>query len=162
MLASPSLKKGKNVLVEWPLGKNLAEAEELLHLSREGNVKTAAVGLQGRQAPVIAALKKIIKDGTVIGNVLSSSLTTQLEVFGGPVYTENFEFLTRKEVGANLVTIHFGHTVDYLQHGSFPLPSRSPAFLQKKKSPFLPEKLTIQTNSPWRKIQVRQFPSCKS
>ena len=31
---APALRAGKNVYVEWPLGKNLEEAEELLRLSK--------------------------------------------------------------------------------------------------------------------------------
>lgn len=68
----PSLKAGKNVYVEWPLGKNLSEAKELLSLKNEGGVKTAVVGLQGRHSPVVKAVKKLVDEGRV-GKVLSSS-----------------------------------------------------------------------------------------
>lgn len=71
---SPSLKAGKDVYVEWPLGKDLAEAEELLRLKNEGKVKHATVGLQARQAPIIKTVKKLIADGE-IGKVLSSTWT---------------------------------------------------------------------------------------
>ena len=48
----PALEAGKNVFVEWPLGQNLAEAEEMAALAKSANV-TTAVGLQARQAPSI-------------------------------------------------------------------------------------------------------------
>lgn len=47
---APSLRAGKDVFVEWPLGKSAAEARELLKLKNEGGVKRAIVGLQARQA----------------------------------------------------------------------------------------------------------------
>ena len=70
-----SLKAGKDLYVEWPLGKSLAEAKELLHLKNEG-VKRATVGLQGRQAPIIKKLKEPVEGGR-IGKVLSSTCVAQ-------------------------------------------------------------------------------------
>lgn len=116
---SPSLKAGKDVYVEWPLGKNLSEAKELLRLRDEGNVKLAVVGLQARQAPVIKTVKRIIEEGK-IGKVLSSTFTGQAGQ-GGEKTAVGFEYLSDKEVGGNLVTIHFGHAVDFVQSGLFPL-----------------------------------------
>lgn len=63
-----SLRAGKNVYVEWPLGANLTEAEELLKLKNEHGVKNATVGLQARQAPIIRKLKELI-DGGRVGKV---------------------------------------------------------------------------------------------
>jgi predicted dehydrogenase len=57
----PSLKAGKDVYVEWPLGKNLHEAQVLLRLKNEGKVKNAVVGLQGRQAPIVRKVKELIE-----------------------------------------------------------------------------------------------------
>ncbi|KAI8629729.1 NAD-binding Rossmann fold oxidoreductase family protein [Xylariaceae sp. FL1651] len=118
---APSLKAGKNVFVEWPLGKNLAEAKELLRLKNEAGVKTADVGLQARQDPVIATIKQLVDSGK-IGKVLNSTWTGQGEN-GGQTVNEGYEYLSQREYGGNLVTIHFGHFIDYVQHGqsSFPL-----------------------------------------
>ncbi|TVY48649.1 Galactose/lactose metabolism regulatory protein [Lachnellula occidentalis] len=71
---SPSLKAGKDVLVEWPLGKNLAEAEELLKLKNEGGVKNAVVDLQARQAPIVKKVKELVDSGK-IGKVFSTTWT---------------------------------------------------------------------------------------
>lgn len=101
--------------MEWPLGKNLAEAEVLLHLSKARGVKRTAIGLQGRFAPVIWKLKELVKDGR-IGKVLSSTWTGYASN-GGPTESEHVRYLADKEVGGNLVTIHFGHVVDYVQQG---------------------------------------------
>lgn len=86
---SPSLKAGKDVFVEWPLGKNLSEAKELLRLKNEGGVKTAVVGLQARQSPVIRKLKQLV-DERRVGKVLSSSWTGQGGNLG-PTVHEGYE-----------------------------------------------------------------------
>ena len=51
-LAIPALEARKAVFVEWPLGKNLSEAQELAALARQQGVKTV-VGLQARQTPAV-------------------------------------------------------------------------------------------------------------
>lgn len=49
----PALHAKKDVFVEWPLGANLAEAEEMNSLAKKQGVKTY-VGLQARvQAPFV-------------------------------------------------------------------------------------------------------------
>lgn len=81
---APSLEKGKDVYVEWPLGKNLEEAKELLRLKDEGGVKNAVVGLQARQAPILRAIRGVIDSGRV-GGVLSSTWSAFAGAAGGPV-----------------------------------------------------------------------------
>ncbi|KAI9745111.1 MAG: transcription regulator gal80 [Claussenomyces sp. TS43310] len=107
---TPALKAGKDVFVEWPLAKNLEQAEELLRLSKEGKVKTSIVGLQGRHAPLVHKVKALIKEGR-IGKVLSSTWVGQAGNLGE---AETVEYITDKAVGGNVVTIHFGHSVDYI------------------------------------------------
>ncbi|KAE9373316.1 NAD-binding Rossmann fold oxidoreductase family protein [Stipitochalara longipes BDJ] len=109
----PSLKAGKDVYVEWPLGKSLVDAKELLKLKNEGGVKKAVVGLQARQAPIIKKLKELIEGGK-IGEVYSSTWVGQGSV-GGESTGLSYEYLSRKEVGGNMVTIHFGHAIDFVQ-----------------------------------------------
>jgi len=109
----PSLKAGKDVYVEWPLGKSLADAKELLRLKNEGGVKTAVVGLQARQAPIVKKVKQLVESG-VVGEVLSSTWVGQAGV-GGPTTIQGIEYLTQREVGGNMISIHFGHSIDYVQ-----------------------------------------------
>ena len=111
---APSLKAGKNVAVEWPLGKSAAEAREMLKLKNEGGVKKAEVVLQARRAPLIHKLKSEIAKGT-IGKVLSSTWVS-CAVSGGPTVTQQAKYLGDKEVGGNLVTIHLAHAMDYVQY----------------------------------------------
>ena len=85
----------------------------MLKLKNEGGVKTAVVGLQARQAPIIKKVKSLIENGK-IGRVLSSNWVGQAGN-GGPTVSEGVRYINEKEVGGNLVTIHFGHAVDYVQ-----------------------------------------------
>jgi predicted dehydrogenase len=59
---SPSLRAGKSAFVEWPLGKNLAEAQELAKLSKEHGAKRTAVDLQARFAPIVRTLKRLTEE----------------------------------------------------------------------------------------------------
>jgi predicted dehydrogenase len=85
----------------------------MVKLKSEGGVKSAVVGLQARQAPLLRKVKSLIESGAV-GKVLSSTWAGQAGN-GGPTTTEGYKYLGDKEVGGNLVTIHFGHSVDYVQ-----------------------------------------------
>ena len=51
-LTTPALRSKKDVFVEWPLGANLAQAEEMTALAKKQGVKTI-VGLQARQQAVV-------------------------------------------------------------------------------------------------------------
>src|SRR5207302_6925613 len=51
-LVMAGLQAGKSVCCEWPLGKNLAEAQEMAALARQRSLKSI-VGLQGRSDPTI-------------------------------------------------------------------------------------------------------------
>ncbi|KAK4063673.1 hypothetical protein Trihar35433_8381 [Trichoderma harzianum] len=51
-LIKPALLKNKKVFVEWPLGANLNEVEELTQLANSHGVQNA-VGLQARSSPLM-------------------------------------------------------------------------------------------------------------
>lgn len=121
---SPSLRAGKSAFVEWPLGKNLAEAQELAKLSKEHGAKRTAVDLQARFAPIVRTLKRLTEEGRV-GKVLSSTWTGY-GGNGGPTESESMKYLADKEVGGNLVTIHLGHVVDYVQQSEYSSPISFP------------------------------------
>src|SRR5881396_4113250 len=69
-LVMAGLQAGKPVFCEWPLGKNLAEAEEMAGLARQRSLKTI-VGLQARSDPTILYARDLIKEGH-IGEVLTA------------------------------------------------------------------------------------------
>ena len=113
----PAIRAGKDVLVEWPLGKNLEEASELLTLSKEHSVKLAAVGCQGRFDSTFRTVQKLLDDGK-IGKVLSTTVVGPA-MNGGPVVEPpSSEYLSQIEVGGNVVTIPFGHFVDSFTRGT--------------------------------------------
>ncbi|KAI9722729.1 MAG: hypothetical protein M1812_001660 [Candelaria pacifica] len=105
----PLIQAGKDVFVEWPLAHNLAQAEELRDLAREKGVKTM-VGLQGRRGPPVQTVKGILESGR-IGKVLSSTLVADA-YNGGAVEMQGARIMLDREIGGNILTIHFGHIID--------------------------------------------------
>ena len=67
------LKAGKPVFCEWPLGANLAEAEEMNNLAKEKSLRTM-VGLQARSDPSVMYARDLIAQGH-IGEVLTANLS---------------------------------------------------------------------------------------
>lgn len=110
-LAKPAIEAGKDVFVEWPLGRNLAEAEELTQLAKEKGIRTM-VGLQARQNPAILKAKEIVESGK-LGKILTSTMFGHGMIFG-PTIPDWFLYGLPIEAGANLLTIPFGHAVDAL------------------------------------------------
>ncbi|KAF2024167.1 NAD-P-binding protein [Setomelanomma holmii] len=108
-LTMPSLEAGKAVFVEWPLGSNLQQAEEMLAAAKKRGSKTI-VGLQSRPSPFIQKVKELVQTNAV-GEILSSSVT-YISGMPGDVSPLSIEYVARKEVGGNFFTIHFGHITD--------------------------------------------------
>jgi predicted dehydrogenase len=71
-LIRPALEAGKDVFCEWPLARNLSEAEELVTLAKRKNVRTL-VGLQARQNPSIIKAKEIVTSGK-LGKILGTTM----------------------------------------------------------------------------------------
>src|SRR5262249_21580956 len=104
------LQAGKPVFCEWPLGANLAEAEEMAGLARQRSLPTM-VGLQGRNDPTILYARDLIQQG-YIGEVLTASLSTvaQAQLQRGPGRI----WQGVRANGANPLTIAGGHAIDAL------------------------------------------------
>jgi len=109
-LVMAGLQAGKAVLCEWPLGRTLAEAQEMAGLARQRSLKTI-VGLQARSAPAILYARDLIQAG-YIGEVLMASLTcvTQAVLQRGPGRI----WQGVRANGANVLTITAGHAIDAL------------------------------------------------
>lgn len=109
-LTKTALEGGKHVYCEWPLGANTKEAEELATLARKMNVKTM-VGLQRRASPAWMYLRELVQQGYV-GQVLSVHMTHM----GSGVLTRTADRTWQRDVtlGANTLTITFGHSMDAL------------------------------------------------
>lgn len=71
-LLRPALEAGKDIFSEWPLARNLAEAEVLVQLANEKKVKTM-IGLQTRQNPSIIKAKEIVASGK-LGKILGMTM----------------------------------------------------------------------------------------
>src|SRR5438132_3727116 len=109
-LVMAGLQAGKPVFCEWPLGANLAEAEEMAGLARQRSLKTM-VGLQARSDPTILYARDLIKAGYV-GEVLTANLSTvaQAQLQRGPGRI----WQGVRANGANVLTITGGHAIDAL------------------------------------------------
>ncbi|RFU30816.1 hypothetical protein B7463_g5527, partial [Scytalidium lignicola] len=109
MLAKPALLAGKDVCVEWPLGANITEAEELAKLAASKGVKTA-VGLQARSSPLVVKLRELIKSGK-IGKITSTSVVGSFN-YPYDTWMAGAEYYLDIESGGNTLTITFGHFFD--------------------------------------------------
>jgi len=108
VLAKAAMEAGKHVYCEWPLGANTKEAEELAALGRKLKVQTM-VGLQRRASPAYQYMRELVKDGYV-GQVLSVNMTHM----GSGVLTRTSDRTWQRDntLGANTMTITFGHAID--------------------------------------------------
>ena len=105
-----ALNAGKHVFTEWPLGANLSEAQEMADLARAKGLHTMA-GMQRRCAPIYLRLKELIEEGYV-GEVLSCHMSQM----GSGVQTRTSDRTWQRDaaLGANTLTIAFGHAMDAL------------------------------------------------
>jgi predicted dehydrogenase len=71
-LIRPALEAGKDVFSEWPLARNLSEAQELVQLAKDKGVRTM-VGLQARQSPSILKAKELVAAGK-LGKITSTTM----------------------------------------------------------------------------------------
>lgn len=106
-LAKPALLAGKDVFVEWPLGANIEEAEELTNLANLKGVRTI-VGLQARSAPLVVKLKELI-DTNKIGKVTSTTVTGAVYSPPPGTWFAGAEYYLDMDSGGNAFTINFGH-----------------------------------------------------
>jgi predicted dehydrogenase len=111
-LVSAALAAGKAVYCEWPLGRDLGDAQAMAALAAERGVRTV-VGLQARQAPAIEFVQELLRDGYV-GEVLSTTMVG-LSVLGDVLGQPNAYMLDETN-GANVLTIAVGHSLDVLSY----------------------------------------------
>ena len=109
-LTKSALEAGKHVYCEWPLGKTTQEAEELAALARRKKLHTM-VGLQRRASPAYLYMRELIDDGYV-GEVLSVNMV----LMNKGVLTRTADRTWQRDfsLGANTLTISFGHQLDAL------------------------------------------------
>ncbi len=108
-LVLAAIEAGLHVYSEWPLGRSVAEAEEMAAAARKAGIHTA-IGLQLRGSPVVRRTQDLIASGA-LGRVLSVSAYSATAGFG-PEVPAPFVYLEDPANFANLVTIQGGHTID--------------------------------------------------
>jgi predicted dehydrogenase len=123
----PALEAGKDVFVEWPLAANRKQAEELGAIAAKSGSKTI-VGLQTRSSPQIQKIRELIATGAV-GKVLSSTYSYQLG-FLGDIEPPGIDYIAKKEVGGNILTVLFAHAADPVFHALGDQPSEVTAILR--------------------------------
>ena len=107
-LVMRALHAGRAVFCEWPLGANVAEAEQMANLAAERSLRTA-VGLQARSDPTLMYARELVEQGH-IGEVLSVNVSyvSQAVTQRGPGRIWQGD----RRNGANTLTIAGGHAID--------------------------------------------------
>jgi predicted dehydrogenase len=103
------LAAGKHIYCEWPLGRNIQEAEELATTAERAGVHVT-IGLQARLSPVARRARQLVQDGA-IGRPLSARILSTSPVTGAE-QPSVYAYLNDPQYGATLSTILGGHTLD--------------------------------------------------
>lgn len=129
-IVSAALDAGKHVYCEWPLGRTLDEATDLVSRARRKNVHTM-IGLQSRASPVLQRLGQLIAE-RYVGDVLAVSVVASGLGWGGAI-DEGNAYLLNADNGATLLTITGGHLLDAICHALGPLEEIA-AYLPTRRS----------------------------
>jgi predicted dehydrogenase len=109
-LVLAALAAGKAVYCEAPLGRTVAESEEMARAV--GSLHTA-IGLQGRSNPAVRRAAQLLSSGK-IGQPLNARIISTTSGFGPEMHSTR-DFYNKASSGANLLTITAGHTLDVLE-----------------------------------------------
>ena len=109
-LVLAALDAGKAVYCEAPLGRTVAETEEMARAA--GSLHTA-IGLQGRLNPAVRRAAQLLSSGR-IGRPLNARIVATTVGFG-PEMLSTHEYFNDPSSGANLLTITAGHTLDLVE-----------------------------------------------
>ncbi|OQO00014.1 hypothetical protein B0A48_14217 [Cryoendolithus antarcticus] len=110
----PLVKAGKDVFTEVPLAMNIDQARELWSLAQQHKVRTM-IGMQGQANPAVKVIKNAIESGK-IGKVLSITITGYAEAYTGDPNPESSVHLFQRAQGANMMTVWFLHTFNFILH----------------------------------------------
>jgi predicted dehydrogenase len=109
-LVLAALDAGKAVYCEAPLGRNVAETEEMV---RAVGSRHTAIGLQGRFNPAVRRAAQLLSSGK-IGRPLSARIVSTNIGFG-PELSSGHDYFNKRSSGASLLTINGGHTLDLVE-----------------------------------------------
>jgi predicted dehydrogenase len=112
-LVMAALSAGKPVYCEWPLGRNLTEAEEMAaHAHRHG--LRSIIGLQGRFAPAVRYLSDLLAEG-YIGRLLNTRVAgAAADGLWNGVLAPEYEITADPSSGNSLLAIPVGHILDMM------------------------------------------------
>jgi predicted dehydrogenase len=102
-----ALAAGKHVYCEWPLGRDLAEAEEMAAAVPAG--VHAMIGTQALSAPAVRHARKLIDEGQ-LGELRVCRAIAPTGAWGDSALA-HYAYLQDKANGATLETIAGGHTL---------------------------------------------------
>lgn len=108
-----ALAAGKHVLCEWPLGVDVAEAEDLARATEAAGV-VHAVNLQGLHPPDARYVADLVAQGA-IGRLESVALLAAGDPLGGPRIAPDLAWSTDPAAGTSLLTIMAGHFLATLE-----------------------------------------------
>ena len=109
-LVLAALDAGKHIYCEWPLGRNLAETQELAVAAKAAGVHVL-IGLQTRMNPAMLHARALIASGA-IGRPLAARIFSSTMAFG-PKIEPAMEFAEDGANGVTLLTIQGAHTLDF-------------------------------------------------
>jgi len=107
-----ALAAGKNVYCEWPLGRDLAEAEEMAAAVPKG--AHVMIGTQALSAPAVIHARKLIEAGH-LGELQLCRVFSPTGGWGDSA-PPHYAYLQDKANGATLETIAGGHTLTMLEY----------------------------------------------
>ncbi|GLW72054.1 oxidoreductase [Kitasatospora phosalacinea] len=114
-----ALAAGKDVLSEWPLGVDAAEAEDLARAAEAAGVRHA-VNLQGHWSPDARFLADLLAAGR-IGRLEAAVLVAAGDPLGGARIAPELEWSTDPAGGTSLLTVMAGHFLAVLHRVAGPL-----------------------------------------
>jgi predicted dehydrogenase len=103
-----ALDAGKHVYCEWPLARDLAEAEELAEAARKAGTHVV-IGLQGAGARAVRQARELVRAGA-IGRPLNLRIVSATAGWGA-LAPPHYAYLQDSRNGATLATIAGGHTL---------------------------------------------------
>lgn len=112
-LVTRALAAGKMVFSEWPLGVDLAQAEELAAAATAAGVPTV-IGLQARFDPAIAHLRNLVRQD-YLGRVLATNLVGSGQAWGSTTDSAHAYAYDRRN-GVTPLSVSVGHALDALTY----------------------------------------------
>jgi predicted dehydrogenase len=109
-LVLAALETGKAVYCEAPLGRSVAETEEMARAARSHHT---AIGLQGRHNPAVQRAAELVSSGR-IGRPLNARIVSPTLGFGPEIPVAQ-DIFNKPSSGADLLTITAGHTLDLVE-----------------------------------------------